>query len=337
MVLLLVPVSSEATLEQIDFLIDGVHGKSNQQLAGGWVYSYTAGTTASKSLYIDAAGSAAHPNPVQLDSYGRVQAWASGKYKLIIKDSNYATVYTIDGAEYDSLSTFYADNTDPFGATLYQTNLTSTAITATSLTSTSITTTNDTIGTATVTNLRVTTTTATNMSVSSLTATLGSNLVASGSKVTGLATGSAAQDATNYGQVVSYDAIVTASAAANASTACAITVPKGVIAMWYGTEANVPSGWHLCNGASDTPDLRGWFIRSASGTDVDIGSWTSPYATSFSRASETYECPMTSYASGTTGTGGLYPVGSSSTDLGTYTVGLTHIGGYYALAYIMKL
>ncbi len=37
-------------------------------------------------------------------------------------------------------------------------------------------------------------------------------------------------------------------------------VPSGVIVMWSGTLASVPSGWALCNGSSGTPDLREKFI-----------------------------------------------------------------------------
>lgn len=42
----------------------------------------------------------------------------------------------------------------------------------------------------------------------------------------------------------------------------------GMIMMWSGTIATIPSGWALCNGASGTPDLRDRFIVGAS---VDSG------------------------------------------------------------------
>ena len=41
-------------------------------------------------------------------------------------------------------------------------------------------------------------------------------------------------------------------------------VPKGVIVMWSGTIATIPTGWALCNGSNSTPDLRGRFIMGAS-------------------------------------------------------------------------
>lgn len=43
-------------------------------------------------------------------------------------------------------------------------------------------------------------------------------------------------------------------------------VPSGVIAMWSGSADAVPSGWALCNGENNTPDLRGRFVLGAGGT-----------------------------------------------------------------------
>ena len=37
-------------------------------------------------------------------------------------------------------------------------------------------------------------------------------------------------------------------------------VPSGVIAMWSGTNANIPTGWALCDGNNSTPDLTDRFI-----------------------------------------------------------------------------
>ena len=43
-------------------------------------------------------------------------------------------------------------------------------------------------------------------------------------------------------------------------------IPQGVILMWAGSVANIPVGWHLCDGTNSTPDLRGQFIIGAGGT-----------------------------------------------------------------------
>jgi microcystin-dependent protein len=40
-------------------------------------------------------------------------------------------------------------------------------------------------------------------------------------------------------------------------------VPAGVIVMWSGSIASIPSGWALCNGSNSTPDLRDRFIVGA--------------------------------------------------------------------------
>lgn len=33
-----------------------------------------------------------------------------------------------------------------------------------------------------------------------------------------------------------------------------------MIMLWYGTKATIPSGWHECDGAMGTPNLKGKFI-----------------------------------------------------------------------------
>ena len=45
-------------------------------------------------------------------------------------------------------------------------------------------------------------------------------------------------------------------------------IPAGIICMWSGTLATLPSGWALCDGSNGTPDLRDRFIvGAASGQD----------------------------------------------------------------------
>jgi len=48
-----------------------------------------------------------------------------------------------------------------------------------------------------------------------------------------------------------------------ASWGSVVTFTSGMILMWSGTIATIPSGWYLCNGSNSTPDLRNRFIIGA--------------------------------------------------------------------------
>ena len=34
-----------------------------------------------------------------------------------------------------------------------------------------------------------------------------------------------------------------------------VTIPAGLIGLWYGSDSEVPDGWDICNGTNGTPDL----------------------------------------------------------------------------------
>jgi hypothetical protein len=69
-------------------------------LAGGLIYSYAAGTTTPKPTYTDSTGNTAHPNPIILNSAGRVpsgEIWLTlGSYKFILATSTNVTIATYD-------------------------------------------------------------------------------------------------------------------------------------------------------------------------------------------------------------------------------------------------
>jgi hypothetical protein len=44
----------------------------------------------------------------------------------------------------------------------------------------------------------------------------------------------------------------------------------GMIMMWSGTVATIPTGWYLCNGSNGTPDLRNKFIIGANSDDAGV-------------------------------------------------------------------
>ncbi len=48
------------------------------------------------------------------------------------------------------------------------------------------------------------------------------------------------------------------------------SIPRGIITMWSGTVAMIPSGWALCDGANGTPDLRDKFIIGAKQDDGGV-------------------------------------------------------------------
>lgn len=78
----------------VSFQCLGLDGKP---LAGGKVYTYSAGTTTSKATYTTMAGTVANPNPVILDQNGKAKIFlGDGSYRLQIKDSNDALIDDID-------------------------------------------------------------------------------------------------------------------------------------------------------------------------------------------------------------------------------------------------
>jgi hypothetical protein len=72
--------------------------------------------------------------------------------------------------------------------------------------------------------------------------------------LTGTPTAPTASAATNTTQVATTAFVQTALSAAFTS---------GMIMMWSGTIATIPSGWVLCNGSNSTPDLRNKFVIGA--------------------------------------------------------------------------
>lgn len=92
-------------------------------LAGGLVYTYTAGTTTPQAAYTTSAGSIAHSNPIVLDSAGRVSSggeiWLTDAvaYKFVLKTATSTTIGTYDNITGNS-SGIYAAFADSSGASL---------------------------------------------------------------------------------------------------------------------------------------------------------------------------------------------------------------------------
>lgn len=133
----------------------------------------------------------------------------------------------------------------------------------------------------------------------------------------------------------------------------------GTIVLWYGLEAQFPTGWVKCNGANGTPDLRSIFVKGALwstqvgvtggaalhshpvGATGDAGNHTHSYSLSTSTntdsttaTSGTVSRSKVSHghsASGTTQGGGTHNHGMYATDDGS------SIPPYHRLWYIMRI
>jgi hypothetical protein len=150
----------------------------------------------------------------------------------------------------------------------------------------------------------------------------------------------------------------------------------GMIMMWSGTIATIPSGWALCDGTSGTPDLRNKMIVAADADDGGVAKSTVTGTASQSGGSKdaivvehTHTATVTdsghSHPFGNNGNTGGYDAGGWGgpyilatgargsnwrTDTESATTGITvanstegssgtnaNLPPYYALAFIMKL
>lgn len=97
------------------FFVDG----NGAPLSGGFIYTYSAGTTTPKASYTDSGAGTPLSNPVVLDSAGRAQIWLVGSYKIVVKDSLGNTISTTDnivsttGAPFSDASALISNSSDP--------------------------------------------------------------------------------------------------------------------------------------------------------------------------------------------------------------------------------
>jgi microcystin-dependent protein len=148
-------------------------------------------------------------------------------------------------------------------------------------------------------------------------------------------------------------------------TALAGAFTTGMIMMWSGTIATIPTGWVLCNGSNSTPDLRNRFIIGAHSDNAGVANTTITGSSTLTGGTKdaivvSHTHTATSTDSGHThtqnGFGGSSPglttsatpvSGSSTTGTGTANITTTiastgssgtdqNLPPYYALAFIMK-
>lgn len=112
--------------------------------------------------------------------------------------------------------------------------------------------------------------------------------------------------------------------------------------MWSGASTSIPTGWLLCNGSNNTPDLRNRFIVGA-GSSYSVGA-TGGEATHTltidEMPSHSHELDATTTTSGSTLNGVYVNVKNKGF---TFTTDSTGSGSahenrppYYALCFIMK-
>jgi len=73
-------------------------GANGAPLAGGFIFSYSAGTTTPLATFTDSTGSTPNPNPIVLDSGGFANIWLSSNiaYKFVVQNSASVTQWTVD-------------------------------------------------------------------------------------------------------------------------------------------------------------------------------------------------------------------------------------------------
>jgi hypothetical protein len=134
----------------------------------------------------------------------------------------------------------------------------------------------------------------------------------------------------------------------------------GMIMLWSGSSATIPSGWLLCDGSNSTPDLRNRFVVGATSTyavgatggsanAIVVSHTHTATVTDSGHTHTTGVTGSTTVGDGQGGGGRTYPTGNGGTTTGTATTGITvsnstegssgtnaNLPPYYALCYIMK-
>lgn len=115
-------------------------------------------------------------------------------------------------------------------------------------------------------------------------------------------------------------------------------IPTGVIAMWSGSIASIPSGWALCDGQSGRPNLQGLFVVGAGNVSpaaTDGMGLLSPGTVGGDASAGAGLGPSHSHVINVAAVGFTVgpTLGLPTTPTGTATV----TPKYYALAFIIKL
>jgi hypothetical protein len=134
----------------------------------------------------------------------------------------------------------------------------------------------------------------------------------------------------------------------------------GMIMLWSGSSATIPTGWLLCDGTNSTPDLRNRFVVGATSTyavgatggsaDAIVVSHTHTATVTDSGHTHSTGTTGSTYINDVSGGGGrTHPYSNGGSTTGSSTTGITvsnsttgssgtnaNLPPYYALCYIMK-
>lgn len=111
----------------------------------------------------------------------------------------------------------------------------------------------------------------------------------------------------------------------------------GMIMLWYGSVATIPSGWHLCDGTVGTPDLRNKFIFGA-GAAYNPGDTGGAYSHDHYFTGDGHSHDLTSGLDiENVAPNGDYAHITTTIPAAGTTDDAPSLPPYYALCYIMKL
>jgi hypothetical protein len=151
--------------------------------------------------------------------------------------------------------------------------------------------------------------------------------------------------------------VLTSNGTAWTSSALTATFVQGMIILWSGSIATIPSGWVLCDGTNSTPNLRDRFIVGAGTTyavNTTGGSANAIVVSHTHTATVTdpghnHSFTTSNFTEAAVPGGGANPESSITGTTGSNTTGITvgistagssatnaNLPPYYALAYIMK-
>lgn len=109
----------------------------------------------------------------------------------------------------------------------------------------------------------------------------------------------------------------------------------GTICLWSGSIASIPPGWHLCDGAAGTPNLRDRFLVGA-GSGFAVAATGGSNIHTHTGTTDGHKHDIAGPPDQFTAGAGFDDETSLNTDTFT-TDPAGHLPPYYALAYIMRI